>query len=73
MMFLEVLISKPGKTGVIISRPINKLYPLEVRANDVPMVENNIKKRVRRETAIVGELRTKFNDLYDCSSQRGEC
>ena len=35
---------KTGKTGVILSRSINKLYALEVRANDVPMVENNSTK-----------------------------
>ena len=52
---------KVGKTGSIINRPINKLYPLEVRRDRVrPAGSDNEVKKIRRETAILGELRNKY-------------
>ena len=46
-----------GKTGTIIDRPINLVYPLE---DDVDKVEPEI-ERTRREAAVLGEIRRKFN------------
>ena len=52
---------KVGKTGSIINRPINKLYPLEVRRDRVlPAGSDNEVKKIRREAAIFGELRNKY-------------
>ena len=52
---------KVGKTGSIINRPINKLYPLKVRGDRVrPAGSDNEVKKIRRETAILGELRNKY-------------
>ena len=52
---------KVGKTGSIINRPINKLYPLEVRQDLVlPAGSDNEVKKIRREAAILGELRNKY-------------
>ena len=46
-----------GKTGTIIDRPINLVYPLE---DDVDKVEPEI-ERTRREAAVLGEIRRKLN------------
>ena len=57
-----------GKTKNIISRPVNRLYPVEF-ANEFSVhddillneeVETN--KRPKREAATLGELRRKFMD-----------
>ena len=50
-----------GKTGTIIERPINLIYPLEC---DVNITESMIvvePDRIRRNAAVVGETRRKFN------------
>ena len=61
---------KVGKTGAIINRPINKLYPLE--CSMTYGTEDNVNKvnqedipQRKSEAAITGELRKKFD--------RGEC
>ena len=47
-----------GKSRTVIDRPINLLYPLEWDSDQV--YENNeIVQRVRRNAAILGELRRK--------------
>ena len=56
---------KVGKTGAIINRPINKLYPLECSItydteDNVNKVNQEDTPRGKREAAIMGELRRKF-------------
>ena len=56
---------KVGKTGAIINRPINKLYPLECSItcdteDNVNKVNQEDTPRGKREAAITGELRRKF-------------
>ena len=56
---------KVGKTGAIINRPINKLYPLECSMtydteDNVNKVNQEDTPRRKREATITGELRRKF-------------
>ena len=56
---------KVRKTGAIVNRPINKLYPLECSItydteDNVNKVNQEDTPRGKREAAITGELRRKF-------------
>ena len=48
-----------GKKELLLKRPINKLYPIEVRAAST----NEIRTRGRRAAAIDGETRRRLLDL----------
>ena len=49
-----------GKTKTIISRPVNKVYPLELVAeNDEIRKENEQRDRPRRQAAIIADLKRK--------------
>ena len=55
-----------GKTGAIINRPVNKLYPLECSMtynteDNVNKVNQEDAPRRKREVAITGELQRKFD------------
>ena len=59
---------KSGKTGVIVRRPVNKLYPLVPNScrieNINPIdVSTNTEHRPKRNAAISGELRRKFGNV----------
>ena len=56
---------KVGKTGAIINRPINKLYPLECSItceteDNVNKVNQEDTPRGKREAASTGELQRKY-------------
>ena len=56
---------KVRKTGAVINRPINKLYPLECSItydseDNVNKVNQEDTPRRKREAAITGELQRKF-------------
>ena len=52
-----------GKTKTIISRQVNKVYPLELVAeNDKISKENEQKDRPRRQAAIIADLKRKFGN-----------
>ena len=52
-----------GKTGEILNRPINLLYPLEgdvEKTRETTIVEP---VRVRRQAAIVGDIRRRYQQF----------
>ena len=52
-----------GKTNIVISRPMNKVYPLELVAeNDEIRKENEQRDRPRRQAAIIVDLKLKFGN-----------
>ena len=55
---------KVGKTNRIISRPVNRLYPLNIFKSDnvhnTDTQSDNIVNRPKRSAAIIGELKRKF-------------
>ena len=52
-----------GKTKTVISRPMNKLYPLELVAdNDEIRKENEQRDRPRRQATIIADLKRKFGN-----------
>ena len=52
-----------GKTKTVISRPMNKLYPLELVAdNDEIRKENEQRDRPRRQATIIADLKLKFGN-----------
>ena len=50
-----------GKTGTIIERPINLIHPLECDANITESMIVVEPDRIRRNAAVVGGTRRKFN------------
>ena len=46
-----------GKTGTLLNRPVNKLYPLEIRRK---VHSEKPPTRIRRDAAVIGELKRKF-------------
>ena len=50
-----------GKTGTIMERPINLIYPLECDVNIAESMNVVEPDRIRRNAAVVGETRRKFN------------
>ena len=52
-----------GKTKTVITRPVNKVYPLELVAkNDELRKENEQRDRPRRQAAIIADLKQKFGN-----------
>ena len=50
-----------GKTKTVISRPVNKVYPLElVEDKEKISKRDEQRKRQRREAAIIADLKRKF-------------
>ena len=50
-----------GKTKTVISRPVNKVYPLElVEEKEKISKRDEQRKRQRREAAIIADLKRKF-------------
>ena len=50
-----------GKTKTIISKPANKVYPLElVEENEEIRKEDEQRDRPRRQAAIIADLKRKF-------------
>ena len=50
-----------GKTGIIINRPVNLLYPLEGDVEKIERTAKAIPDRTRRQAAIDGEIRRRYN------------
>ena len=50
-----------GKTKTVISRPVNKVYPLElVEENEEIRKKDEQRNRPRRQAAIIADLKRKF-------------
>ena len=50
-----------GKTKTVFSRPVNKVYPLElVEENEEIRKENEQRDRSRRQATIIADLKRKF-------------
>ena len=49
-----------GKTKNLISRPVNKLYPIEFANCDKPSVQNKDVNRTQREAAMLADLKRKY-------------
>ena len=50
-----------GKTKKTVERPINKLYPVEyLNEFTIPVEDENIRQRPRREAAILADIQRKF-------------
>ena len=50
-----------GKTKTVISRPVNKVYPLElVEENEEISKKDEQRNRQRRQAAIIADLKRKF-------------
>ena len=50
-----------GKTKKTVERPINKLYPVEYfNEFTIPIEDENIRQRPRREAAILADIQRKF-------------
>ena len=50
-----------GKTKKTVERPINKLYPVEyLNEFTIPVEDENIRQRPRREAAILADIKRKF-------------
>ena len=50
-----------GKTGTVIDRPVNLLYPLEDDVEKIEPTTEAIPDRIRRQAAIDGEIRRLYN------------
>ena len=58
-----------GKTKIVISRPVNKVYPLEVvEESEETLKENEQRDRPRRQAAIIADLRKKLENKYKHNS-----
>ena len=59
---------KLGKSGAIVSRPLNKIYPLEVNKNltrEIVLPSQTVGPP-RREASVIGELTRKFQSHGVC-------
>ena len=50
------------KTSTILKCPVKKLFPTEYTYHDANQTDNAREQKLRQETAIIGELKRK----YDC-------
>ena len=50
------------KANAILKNPVNKLFPTEYTYHDTNQANKAREQKLRRETAVIGELKRK----YDC-------
>lgn len=63
MTKLEVLLLEFQKTISLVTRPVNKLYPIECmnESNKLGQITLN-KERLKREAAIKGDIKRRFTE-----------
>ena len=48
------------RPNAILKRPVNKLVPTEYKYHDTTQTDKTRKQKLRREAAVIGELKRKY-------------